>query len=107
MWFRGFDSDGGNSWATEDDQTGGDANVYMRFNPAQIEVGGQTKLIIESLDLGLVGKTVTITPDDPTKASYSALTAVFEKDAYGKASAVIDVIALAEGTSIPDYAVNA
>lgn len=97
LWFSGFDADGGNSWATGTDETGGDPSVRIYLSPSKIEVGGETRLIVETADLGKIGSTVTVTMTDPSVASVETLTGVMEKDPFGKAHATWLVTGLVTG----------
>ena len=107
FWFAGFEADGGNNWASGDDETGGDGAVTIRATPSRIERGGQTRLIVESPDLGLIGKTVELTVSSPSVATPTVLTGVLEPDAYGKAAATFLVTAgVIEGTSVIGVVVN-
>lgn len=106
LWFSGFDPDGGNSWASGDDQTGADPSVTVEMSPSQIQTGGQTKMVVKSADLALLGKTVTITFSSPTIAGATSMTAPMEMDPYGGAAATFLIDGLSEGTSSIGYQVN-
>ena len=107
LWFRGFDNDGGNSWATGEDETGADGPLRLRASPSKIERGAETRLIVETTDLGLLGKTVVLTVSNAAVAAPAVMTGILEPDAYGKAAATFLVTAgTIEGDSIIEAKVN-
>lgn len=106
LWFSGFDPDGGNSWASGDDETGGDPTVVVEMSPSQIQTGGQTKMVVKSNDTSLIGKTVTISFGTPATAGATTMTAAMEMNPYGQAAATFLIDGLSEGTSSIGYQVN-
>lgn len=106
MWFAGFEPNGGNNWATGDDDSGGEQPIRVYASPLQIEPGGETRLVVESDDLGLVGKTVVLTVSDASKAAPVSLTGVMERNAYGTVSCSFRVEGIAVGTSTISAVVN-
>ncbi len=98
LWFLGFDPDGGNSWAGEDDAAGADSPLLIRASPARINVGQRTRLIVESIDPSHEGRQVTLTLSNPSAIAVS-LTAILERDAFGSVSAAFEVTGLLNGES--------